>query len=390
VPAASVEPTGTKLLLTKGLEEEVYTGTPQGDVVSLSGQIVRELQGYTTEPDGRNVEFITTPHRDYGALLDQLLGKRCELRRWLQARGYTLVPGGTLSFETSDAFRFSDPDKPYYRFIAATYGTSVVTASTHINVGIDDPDARLRAYRVLRCEAALFLALAACSPFLRGEVTGWHSTRWHLFPKTPARVPLFATPASFVAWVEAQIASGAMQNPRHLWVAVRPNGNASPHDLNRLELRICDRLSRPRAIAAVTALYEARVTQVLEDPELDPLRRQGEDALLATIERNEAAAARASLEAKLVDWKSGRELSARDWIAEMMAEVEPIAFRGGFASHLAGITRHVDEGNLAMQWLEQVRRGRTPRQVIQAAISDLAAIDREYDPGCPDVASGVP
>lgn len=383
--ALSLDEAASPTLLTKGLEEEVYTGTVDGDVVPLSQTIVADMpgHGYTTEPDGRNVEFITTPHHTYKALLDDLLGKRCRLRRWLQERKYTLVPGGTLSLEPSDAFHFSDPDKPYYRFIAATYGTRVVTASTHINVGIEDPVARLRAYRVLRCEAAAFLAAAACSPFLRGEVTGYHSTRWHVFPHTPPRVPLFAQHAEYVAWMQAQIASGAMQNNRHLWVAVRPNGNATPHDLNRLELRICDRLSRPITIAGVTALYEARVKQVLEDPELDPLRHHREDQLLEWIARNEAAAAKDSLEAKLVDWRSGREVSARAFVEQMLEGVRPIAARGGYEEQLVGVERQLDEGNLAMQWLAEIRRGRTPRQVIQDAIHKLAAIDREYDPGCP-------
>ncbi len=68
----------------------------------------------------------------------------------------------------------------------------MVTASHHVNVGIEDPDALFRAYRVLRSEASMFLALTAASPFLGGEITGFHSSRWGLFPKTPRSVPFFA------------------------------------------------------------------------------------------------------------------------------------------------------------------------------------------------------
>ena len=52
---------------------------------------------------------------------------------------------------------------------------AVVTASTHINVGIPDPDQLIAAYRVLRAEASMYLALTASSPFLRGKPTGAHS-----------------------------------------------------------------------------------------------------------------------------------------------------------------------------------------------------------------------
>jgi gamma-glutamyl:cysteine ligase YbdK (ATP-grasp superfamily) len=39
--------------------------------------------------------------------------------------------------------------------------------------------------RLLRCEAALLLALSASSPFLDGQATGAHSQRWLQFPLTP-------------------------------------------------------------------------------------------------------------------------------------------------------------------------------------------------------------
>jgi predicted glutamate--cysteine ligase len=62
-----------------------------------------------------------------------------------------------------------------------------------------------------------------------------------------------------------------MQNVRHLWVSVRPNGDRRPYDLNRLELRICDLVSDPIALLSISALLEARLWQLIEDPRLDPL-----------------------------------------------------------------------------------------------------------------------
>jgi predicted glutamate--cysteine ligase len=48
-------------MLSKGFEIEVYTGTPQGDVVGMSDQIVAALDGFVREPDSRNVEYTTPP-----------------------------------------------------------------------------------------------------------------------------------------------------------------------------------------------------------------------------------------------------------------------------------------------------------------------------------------
>ena len=373
--------------LLKGLEEEVYTGTPDGHVLPLSARVKAALDGYTTEPDGRNVEFTTAPYRNYQVLTDRLMAKRCALRRYLEAaHGCTLVPGGTLSLADPDSFYISDPENPYYRYIRNTYGTRVVTASTHINLGIDDPEELLRAYRVLRLEASMFLALTAASPFLAGEPTGQHSSRWLRFPLTPERVPFFPDPASFADWMDEQLELGTMQNGRHLWLGIRPNGPATPRVLDRLELRICDRISDPDILQAVTALYEARVWQVLERPELDPLRGRSSSELEALAAANERAAGTGSLEATATNWVDGGTVTFRNWAASMLASTRETAGRHGFGALLEPIEEILEKGNPAMQWLRRIEQGATPQQVIQEAIVELAALDREFDPSCPLVA----
>lgn len=163
-------------------------------------------------------------------------------------------------------------------------------------------------------EAPLFLALSASSPFIDGKATGYHSTRWGIFPQTPAYVPLFESHAHHVQWVESQLAAGTMQNVRHLWMSVRPNGDRRPYDLNRLELRICDLVIDPVALLAITALLEARLLQVIENPHLDPLIQSefSPEELISVSMANEAAAAATSLDAQLRHWQDGRTLSARD------------------------------------------------------------------------------
>jgi predicted glutamate--cysteine ligase len=177
------------VVLTKGFEIEMYTGTPQGEIVGLSDKIIAALPGFMREPDSRNVEYITSPSRSYENLLCDLLRPRQILRNYLQELGnYTLIPGSTLSLGGGDRFFRSDPTNPYHDYIEQTYGTKVVTASVHINIGISDLEVLMRAYRLIRLEAPLFLALSASSPFLDGKVTGYHSTRWGLFPQTPTHV----------------------------------------------------------------------------------------------------------------------------------------------------------------------------------------------------------
>ncbi len=379
------------LLLTKGLEEEVYTGTRDGEVVGMSHRVAADLPGFATEPDSRNVEFTTAPYRSYEILVDRLMTKRCRLRNYLKDQGdYTLIPGSTLSLAGSEDFQISNPQNPYYQHIRDLYGTKVVTASTHVNIGIDDAEELLRAYRVVRTEASIFLALSACSPFLHGEIPGGHSMRWLVFPETPRGAPFFRNQRQFVDWVEAQLRSKVMFNPRHLWLSIRPNGMDTPYGITRLELRICDRLTRPRILAAVVALLEARVWQVLEDPALDPLLHRDEQWLIETCARNEQAAARASLESRLVDWRSGAERDAVEWIREIAESAREAATAHGFERWLEPIEEILAEGNLAQQWLREIGRGKTIREVIVGAIEELNRIDAEYHPDCPSPVEFMP
>ncbi|MBD1832912.1 glutamate--cysteine ligase [Cyanobacteria bacterium FACHB-472] len=370
------------MVLSKGFEIEMYTGTPNGDIVGLSDRIVADLDGFVREPDSRNVEYTTEPLYCYDELLCALVRPRRQLRDYLKRQGdYTLIPGSTLSLGGSEVFRRSDPNNPYHDYIENTYGTKVVTASVHINIGISDPELLMQAIRLIRTEAPLYLALSASSPFLDGLATGYHSTRWGLFPKTPAHVPLFESHAHFIQWTEDQLKAGTMQNVRHLWSSVRPNGNERPHDLNRLELRICDLIADPIALLAVTALLEARLLQMIDNPSLDPLQMSqlSSEDLIALTDANEDAAARHSLDAELRHWQDGRPILARDWIKEIYQEVWDMAKQMGFSCFLSPLQKILREGNAAEQWLNLQEQGLDTHSVMVAAIQGLADQEQELE-----------
>ncbi|MGJ5673638.1 MAG: glutamate--cysteine ligase [Nostochopsis sp.] len=367
-------------MLLKGFEIEMYTGTASGEIVGLSDKITASLDGYVREPDSRNVEYITAPNHNYDQLLCAILRPRLRLREYLQQLGnYTLIPGSTLSLGSSDRFFRSDPINPYHTFIEQTYGTKVVTASIHINIGIDDPELLMRACRLIRLEAPLFLALSASSPFLDGKATGYHSTRWGVFPQTPAHVPLFSSHSDHIQWVEQQLAAGTMQNVRHLWVSVRPNGDRRPYDLNRLELRICDLVTDPISLLAITALLEARLLQLIDNPHLDPLTQStfSPEELISVTATNEIAAATSSLDAQLLHWQDGRTITARNWIAELYQQVSPVAKQHGFSCFLSPLQKILREGNEAQQWLQLHAVGFDAKTTIIQAIR--ATREREVE-----------
>ena len=373
-------------LLLKGFEVELYTGRADGTVVGCSAEAAAALDGFVTEPDCRNLEYITPPDADYSRQLQLLLEPRQRLRRWLANRNLTLLPGSTLSLGDSQRFERSDPANPYHGYIEATYGTKVVTASVHINLGLTadhglEPMTSLFAgLRLMRCEASLLLALSASSPFLDGHVTAAHSQRWLQFPLTPAEVPLFLDHQHYINWMGQQLELGTMQNVRHLWTSVRPNGDNRPHDLNRLEIRICDLVTDPLVLLAITAFAELRLLQLLREPErYDPLHASSlSPSQLATLaDANDRAAARSSLDATVMHWRNGAPILVRDWLAQELADLAPLAEELGLSRVLAPLQGVLDQGNQAMGWLAGHQAGLSIPTLLNQTVEAMASQEEE-------------
>ena len=345
----------TNCMLLKGFEVELFTGTFAGANVGVASAVTADLLDFVNEPDQRNIEYITVPDKRYEVLKHSLLLPRQKLRKWLSSKQLTILPGSTLSLGNTKIFERSDLKNPYHSFIEKHYGTNVVTASIHINLGIENLSLLFSALRLVRSEASLYLALSASSPFLAGNVTGAHSQRWVQFPKTPSNVPMFLDHAHYVKWVEEQLAQGNMQNERHLWTSVRPNGPDRPHVLNRLELRICDLVCDVDLLLAITALLELRIINLKNNiKKYDPIesssKTQKELALLS--DNNDLNAAKSSLDANLFHWKNGTQIKCRDWIKELLLDVTPLAKELNMFELLQPIDSVLINGNQSMIWLD--------------------------------------
>tara|TARA_Y100001968_G_scaffold328980_1_gene377290 strand:- start:365 stop:1513 length:1149 start_codon:yes stop_codon:yes gene_type:complete len=377
----------SKNLLLKGFEVELFTGLQTGEHFGISDTITKDLNNFVQEPDNRNIEYITPPDFSYDYLKSALITPRTLLREWLRKRNLTIIPGSTLSLGDSQKFYRSDPLNAYHEFIESTYASRVVTTSVHINLGIEDLDLLFPAIRLIRCEAALFLALSASSPFLDGVTTGAHSQRWLQFPLTPSSVPIFLDHPHYVRWIEQQLANGNMKNERHLWSSIRPNGQRRPYLLDRMELRICDLITNPDSLLAITFLLELRVLNLLRNPEkFDPLisSQLSVNDLEKISTLNDMSAAKESLNSNLTHWFDGRKIICKDWISELLEEVNPLASEMNMIEKLTPIYNILEKGNQAMRWLNAHYRGKTIQQIIQEGIElmeeeeKVKAIDIEH------------
>jgi predicted glutamate--cysteine ligase len=340
--------------------------------------VSRTLEGFVTEPDNRNLEYITPPDADYQRQLRFLLAPRQQLRSWLAERDLTLLPGSTLSLGDSHCFERSNPTSDYHGAIERLYGTRVVTASVHINLGLRDLEPLFAGLRLLRCEGALLLALSTSSPFLDGQVTGAQSQRWLQFPLTPPQVPLFLSHGHYVSWMHEQLALKSMLNVRHLWTSVRPNGERRPESLNRLEIRICDLIADPRVLLAVTAWAELRLLLLLGDPaRFDPLQASTltPEELAQLADENDKAVAKDGLEATVRHWRTGEPLLARTWLEQELEAMAPLAERLGLIAILEPLTAVLAEGSESIRWLKRQRAGEPIARILATEAMAMEARD---------------
>ena len=359
--------------LYKGFEVELFTGSFNSHI-GLSAAIEKKFTDFVKEPDNRNVEYITTPEKEYMSLYEKLITPRKNLRKWLNYKGLTIIPSSTLCFKHDTQFKRSDNDNSYHQFIQDNYGIAIATSSVHINVGIDNLDKLFAAIRLIRSEAALYLSISASSPFLNNQITENHSQRWIQFPKTPKKVPFFVSHNSYIDWIQENIENKKMQNIRHFWSSIRPNGPQRPLILDRLELRICDFVHDINLLLAITAMLELRILHLFENINtLDPLTESffSIDELSEICDQNEINAAKDSLNSELIHWQDGKKIICREWIQKLLSELSSTAEKFKMKHLLKPIYTVLEEGNQSMKWINLYEKGLSIEQIMKISIDDM-------------------
>ncbi|KGG03149.1 hypothetical protein EU99_1342 [Prochlorococcus marinus str. MIT 9321] len=369
----------SKSNLYKGFEVELFTGSLNSHI-GVSADIEKKFSNFVKEPDSRNVEYITTPEKDYNFLYEKLITPRKNLRQWLDNKGLTIIPSSTLCFNHDIQLQRSDIDNVYHQFIQDNYGISIATSSVHINIGIDDLEKLFAAIRLIRSEAALYLSISASSPFLNNKITENHSQRWIQFPKTPSKVPFFVSHNSYVDWIEENIENNNMQNIRHFWSSIRPNGPQRPLILDRLELRICDFVHDINLLLGITAMLELRILNLFDNINtLDPLNASffSIDELSKICDQNEINAAKDSLNSELIRWKDGKKVICREWIQDLLSDLSFTAEKYNMKHLLKPIYAVLEDGNQSMKWINQYEKGLSIEQIMKISIEDMIRNENE-------------
>lgn len=369
------------MLLTKGIEVELFAGKENGEVLPLSGKLIEQFPDFSQEPDERNFEYITKPTRDYSILFNEIHEPRIRIRNYLKKEGLTIIPGSTMPLPFEKKSFPSKPNDPYSKFILDTYKTSIVTTSLHMNIGIDNMESFFKLLCALRLDTCLFLALSASSPFHDGKVTGFNSYRWHSFPHTPTFVPFFTNHDKYISWSDEQLSTKKMFNPRHLWASIRPNGPNRPHDINRIEIRICDFMYDTKKVVAIVAFIETLIQHYLSTENWPQILNKTEkelDDLANLTTKQEELVAKDGLDATIWDWRNDTFSKTSSIIESILKDIEPTAEKLGITKYLAPVTNILKYGNEATNYLKKYNIEGSIPKTMQYFIQEFNIMDIEY------------
>src|SRR5437867_2997347 len=211
----------------------------------------------------------------------------------------------------------------------------------HVHVAIDDPEKAIQVVNGLLVHLPELLALAASSPFWRGEPTGLASSRQMVFAAFPRSgpPPRFRDYADYAEVVGQLERTGCIADYTHIWWDIRLHPR-----LGTLEIRICDAVTRLEDAVAIAAYCQALVKLYSERHDAGKAIPSYHRILTS---ENKWLAARYGLEAPVMDLATGRRnrVPVAQIIRRVLRELAPHARDLGSEAELEGVREILARGN---------------------------------------------
>ena len=215
--------------------------------------------------------------------------------------------------------------------------TNELIFGTHVHVAIEGADKAIYVADGIRRYLPLFLALSANSPFWVGNRTGLMSSRVPVFRAFPREEmpPHYGTWEIFSHRIELMMRAGAIEDYTFLWWDVRPHPK-----LGTVETRIFDQQTHVEhtvALAALNLCLAHRMSTAYDDEE--PLVEYPSEL----IDDNKIRAARWGTDGRLIDFRAGEQVPAKEMARDLLSRLAPNAEELGCAAsprHPPARSRH--------------------------------------------------
>jgi carboxylate-amine ligase len=241
-------------------------------------------------------------------------------------------------------------------------GRNQLTFATHVHVGVPSGDVAMSVMRRLTPCLPLLLAVAANSPYWRGQDTGFSSYRHCILAASQSYglPPYFEDWQDFVRFLRMSEHAGIFSSFKDMHWDLRPHP-----DFGTLEVRVMDAASSVRDAAALAALCRALAVYLIERENTDlgawPLGR-----LPRWIEQmNRYQASLKGLDARYIVDEDGDVRPIRQLIHELLSLVGPVAERINEAAGLASLRSMLDEGGAYGRQRRAREASRDFREVVR-------------------------
>ena len=258
------------------------------------------------------------------------------LQRERRERLFSLVEGlglGLAAMGTHPWANYLDQriiDTPHYSRLRHELGYVAQrnnTWSMHVHIGVRGADRAIAVCDWMRELLPLLLAVSANSPFLDRRDSGLHTVRTEIFTRT---FPRCGVPSPFGNWDDYAEFVGLLQRvgsvveSTQLWWSVRPH-----HAFGTVEVRICDAQTRGEESFALAGLIAACVAQTALAYDEHGYGGAGTPLRDREIEENLWRAIRYGMDAKMIDFRRGAEVEARQMLEELIEWTAPARERLG-------------------------------------------------------------
>ena len=139
------------------------------------------------------------------------------------------------------------------------YARQNMTFSTHVHIGLNDPEMIIKITNALRCWIAPLLAISTNSPFFNNINTGMMSSRtfqFGVFPRT--NIPNYIDNMNqYLELINNLKSNKSIEKPRHIWWKIRPHV-----DFGTVEFRMFDAQRSLSNVKMLAALSQALVHKI--------------------------------------------------------------------------------------------------------------------------------
>ncbi len=349
---------------TVGVEEELMILDPETlETVNAIEQLLADSPGGEIKPELMEsvLEIATKPCRTVAELGVEVRSLRRHASELAGRRGLTIASAGTHPFARWEDQRIVG--RPRYRSLVdelAFVARQELVYGMHVHVGIADPETAIGVANALREHVPLLVALAANSPFWRGEDTGMLSARVPIFKSFP-RVgipPFYRDWADYQRRVDRMVAGRLIDDYTYLWYDVRPHPK-----LGTVEIRAMDGQTRVEHTVSLAALVQALVRCLAEAHESGP---PAIDHPVELLEANKWIAARYGLAGRVLDPSTEQIVRLGAVTVRLLERLREHAEDLGCVAELEGIRDLLEQGN-----------GAERQRLVHGANRDLHETTRE-------------